>query len=210
MPDELCRSCGSSIVNYSLCSQCRKPIQRICINCGNNTLTQFHNDCFYHIESVQKAKGLGLGTTIIPTHSSHKRGSSQTQIQVNTRLRNSILILSIVGLFVVGFVTLDHLDLYANQTGTALATSQSAGGKVSTFSNIAYKNCLAYGSGESMTVTCPTKKGTVYETILGLPQNLAAKFSNTPFSIRNLSLEEHSNGSVVIKYGKNLYYSRFF
>ncbi len=73
-----------------------------------------------------------------------------------------------------------------------------------------FENCLAYGSGQSMTITCPTKYGYVYKAILNIPQKLASEFSNQVFSIRGISVVEYSDGSVVLQYNKNLYTTSFF
>ena len=50
MHDEMCRKCGGTLTNWSLCSECRKPIKRICLLCGSHTEEIIHNMCFYHIE----------------------------------------------------------------------------------------------------------------------------------------------------------------
>ena len=53
MPDESCRTCGGILIKCSLCAQCKKLIQQMCQKCGVKTEEQFHNDCFYAIESIQ-------------------------------------------------------------------------------------------------------------------------------------------------------------
>ncbi len=58
MPDELCRICGGTLANYSLCSECRKPIKRICTDCGGITDEWVHNYCFYQIEACQTRYGM--------------------------------------------------------------------------------------------------------------------------------------------------------
>ncbi len=53
MPDTLCRKCGGTLTRFSLCAECRDPIQQICTICGTATSQAFHKDCFYHIDSFQ-------------------------------------------------------------------------------------------------------------------------------------------------------------
>ena len=56
MHDELCRKCGGMLINWSLCSECRKPVKRICLECGSYTDEVIHNMCFYQVESIQVAE----------------------------------------------------------------------------------------------------------------------------------------------------------
>ncbi len=72
------------------------------------------------------------------------------------------------------------------------------------------QNCLAYGSGESVTVTCPTEQGYVYKAILEMPKDLAARFSDAVFSIRGVSVAENSDGTVALKYENANYVTTFF
>jgi predicted amidophosphoribosyltransferase len=53
MHDELCRKCGGTLTNWSLCSECRKPVKRICVLCGWYTDEIIHSQCFYHLESIR-------------------------------------------------------------------------------------------------------------------------------------------------------------
>jgi len=46
MPDESCRKCGKELESYTLCSQCRRPTQKICSFCRMTTLQQPHEHCF--------------------------------------------------------------------------------------------------------------------------------------------------------------------
>jgi hypothetical protein len=211
MPDELCRMCGGSLVIYSLCSACRKPIQRICMNCGIITLEQFHSDCFYHIESFQKGKGIEINV-VTQSQPSRKTSRRTKPISKDRRLRNAILAFSMAGLCVLGFAATGYLDLFGSHVSEALATKSISKQTKDTasISEGVYENCLAYGSGQSMTVTCPTGYGTAYVAVLDIPYDLSAKFSNAGFSIRGISLNEHNDGSVVMAYQKNLYYTKFF
>jgi len=69
---------------------------------------------------------------------------------------------------------------------------------------------LAYGSGESVTVTCPTDYGSAYKAILDMPKDLSAKFSYAMFSIRGVSVNENVDGSIVLLYLNNEYKTNFF
>ena len=53
MPDELCRKCGCTIITCSICCKCKQSIQKICIKCGVQTILQFHDACFYEVETIQ-------------------------------------------------------------------------------------------------------------------------------------------------------------
>ena len=57
---------------------------------------------------------------------------------------------------------------------------------------------------------CPTEKGYVYKTTLAIPHDLITKLATDDFSIRNISISENSDGSVVLEYQKNLYPTSFF
>lgn len=72
------------------------------------------------------------------------------------------------------------------------------------------QNCLAYGSGESVTVKCPTQYGYVYKAILNMPKDLASKFSDSVFSIRGVTIAENSDNNVAIQYQNNIYLTSFF
>gem|GEM_PF-1367800 len=52
MHDELCRKCGGMLTNWSLCSECRKPIKRVCLECGLHTEERIHNVCLYHLGPI--------------------------------------------------------------------------------------------------------------------------------------------------------------
>lgn len=54
MPDESCRTCGEILKKYSLCAECKKVTQQICVNCGLKTMEQIHEDCFYNMELIQR------------------------------------------------------------------------------------------------------------------------------------------------------------
>ena len=60
MHDELCRKCGGTLTNWSLCSECRKPIKRICVQCGLHTDEVIHSLCFYHIDTLQTETALSV------------------------------------------------------------------------------------------------------------------------------------------------------
>jgi len=210
MPDESCRTCGGALVNCSLCPGCRKMKQRICNICGFKTEEQFHPNCLY-VESLQTRNGMKIN--VIAPMSSKKKEIHQKSERKHT-LRNAFLVSGIVGFFVLGFLTANYFDFFQSQTSEIqtikTAIPQPLSQNHDNLPRSSFDNCLAYGSGQSMTVTCPTEYGYVYKTILDMPQKLASEFSNEVFSIRGLSIMEYSDGSVVLQYHKNLYATSFF
>ncbi len=50
MPDESCRMCGGKLTKLTLCAECRKSTSMICVNCGKQTLEQYHEDCISAIK----------------------------------------------------------------------------------------------------------------------------------------------------------------
>ena len=128
-------------------------------------------------------------------------------------LRNALLAFGIIGFFVLGFATANYFDLFQSQTSDAqtmkTTIQQPLPQNHVNLSRGSFDNCLAYGSGQSMTVTCPTEYGYVYKAILDMPQKLASEFSGEVFSIRGLAVIEYSDGSVVLQYHKNLYVTNF-
>ena len=45
MPDESCRQCGGSLIDFAQCAECKKVISMICKSCRTKTAEQFHSDC---------------------------------------------------------------------------------------------------------------------------------------------------------------------
>ena len=209
MPDESCRICGGSLVNCSLCPSCRKITQRICNMCGFKTKEQVHSNCLY-LESFRTKNGMEVGL-IVPKSS--KREINQKNSEKTHPIRNVLLAFVIVGFFTVGFAT-NYFVLFQNQTSETqimkTSITQQPSQNNNNLSRGSFENCLAYGSGQSMTVTCPTEYGYVYKTILTVPEKLASEFSGEVFSIRGISIIEYSNDSVVLQYHKNLYATSFF
>ena len=72
------------------------------------------------------------------------------------------------------------------------------------------QNCLAYGSGESVTVTCPTQYGYVYKEILAMPRDLSDRFSDSVFSIRGVTVTENADDTVMMEYESVRYLTSFF
>src|SRR5260370_6404243 len=128
-------------------------------------------------------------------------------------MQNAFLVLEIIGFFVLGFVTANYFDLFQSQTSEVQTMKTTVPQPLpQNHDNLprgSFDNCLAYGSGQSMTVTCPTEYGYVYHAILDMPQKLASEFSGEVFSIRGLSVVEYYDGSVVLQYHKNLYATSF-
>lgn len=213
MPDESCRSCGGELATHSLCLECRKVIQKICKSCNAPTRKQFHIKCV-KLEQIPDSK----------------ENQVYQLIQRDTVSRKPILsghsmtvIFGVIGLFTLCFATASYLGLFLNtlsvpNTGSfqnqdyrveAIKSLATINNTAYAIPNQTYENCLAYGSGESFTVTCPTQYGFVYKAILNMPKDLAAKFSDAVFSIRGLSLTENFAGSVILQY-QNVYYKTSF
>ena len=160
--------------------------------------------------SSQASNGMKINV-IVPVPSKKKTN----QKSENTHpLRNSLLVFGIIGFFALGFATANYFDFFqnhANEPQTIKTTIvQPLRQNQDALPQSSFDNCLAYGSGQSMTVTCPTEYGYVYKAILDMPQKLASEFSDEVFSIRGLSVVEYSDGSVVLQYHKNLYTTNFF
>ena len=210
MPDISCRLCGGSLVNCSLCPNCRKITQQICNICGSKTQEQVHPNCLY-LESSRTRNGMKINLLV---HTQGSRIDTNQHSEKIRTLRNVLLVFGIVGFFVVGFVVVNYFTLFQNQTNedqvTKTTITQQLSQNHDNLSHRSYDNCLAYGSGQSMTVTCPTGYGYVYQAILTAPQKLVSEFSDQVFSIRGISVVEYSDGSVVLQYHKNVYTTSFF
>ena len=50
MPDESCRMCGGSLIDFSQCAECKKVISLICKSCGNKTEEKFHSQCLMEMK----------------------------------------------------------------------------------------------------------------------------------------------------------------
>jgi len=206
MPDKPCSTCGGELISYLTCSECRKPTQRICRICDNMTIPEYHQNCLY-VESLKTRNGMQID--IITTKKSDHKIKNTDNAKINLSLRNLLLVFNIVGFFVLGFATADYFDLYQNQTNSiqtiksnlSVQNIQQANNSIL---NI-YKNCLGYGEGKSITVTCPTEKGYVYKATFAMPHGLVTKLSTDDFSIHSMSIIENSDGTIVLEYKKNLY-----
>jgi hypothetical protein len=212
MPDESCRSCGGELATYSLCSACRKVTQKVCKCCNAPTRKQFHNKCIKS-EQISMSKRNQVAQLVHRGTVSRKPAMSG---------RSLVMIFGVIGFFTLGFATASYLGMFNNAFGPIVGVFQNQPHSVEAtnphgfISNVGYgissqvyENCLAYGSGESLTVTCPTNSDHVYKAILGMPKDLADKFSDTVFSIRGISLTENPDGSVILDY-QNIYYKTNF
>ncbi|MGI0082150.1 MAG: hypothetical protein ACREAG_02430, partial [Nitrosopumilaceae archaeon] len=194
----------------SLCPECKKVTQCICKICGLKTEEQFHNSCLY-VESVQTRNGMRVDTIMLPQPALEKATNKNS---INRSLRDALITFGIVIFFVLGFSTVAYLDLFENQNSAAKTIkssmfTHSSSEYLNSAAAAFYENCLGHGNEGSITVTCPTEMGYVYKAVLAMPYDLAAKFSNSAFSIRGISLNENIDGSVTIEYQKNMYKTRF-
>lgn len=195
MPDESCRTCGGELINHKSCSTCRKPIQKICKTCNNVARLQYHQ---HDVNNVNLQKPVQT----IPKSSYVKKNSFH---------------FSLAAVGIIGFLILGLAATYSNVPQVipdeAQATTNNEIKVASNFpiaSSQSYDNCLAYGSGESITVTCPTDSGTVYKGILNMPPDLKKGFDSTVFSIRGISVTENHDGSVVLHYHLKQYLASYF
>ncbi len=203
MPDESCRSCGGELVSHILCSDCRKATQKICIVCNHTTLLQSHPHCMKNLSSDPK-----------PILVQATRDASS-----KTRKRSfhfSFLAIGVVtGFLILGLVAISYTGISLGISDEAQATNSNniAANTIDTFPTSyekSYNNCLAYGSGESITVTCPTDNGTVYTAILNMPKDMKKDFSDSVFSIRGISITGNSDGSVMLQYNIKKYVTNSF
>ncbi|MHB8547036.1 MAG: hypothetical protein ACYDAJ_09755 [Nitrosotalea sp.] len=200
MPDESCRTCGGELVNHTLCSCCRKSTQKKCKMCNHVTLLQPHQYCIKNSPSLTKP----LLVQVVPKKVSLSRNY----------LHLSFLAVVVVGFLILGLAsTSDRGVSPSMMPDDAQATNSSEMAKNSSFPTEygkSYDNCLAYGSGESITVTCPTNDGYVYKGILNMPQGLKKDFADSVFSIRGVSVMENSDGSVILQYHLKKYVTDYF
>jgi len=203
MPDESCRTCGGELVSHSLCSDCRKATQKKCRVCSRTTLLQSHQYCVKNSPSNQKQS---LAQVIQKSKVSKAHKNS---------LRFSLLTIGVAGFFILGLVTISYTGIFQGIPDEAQATNSNniTVKTIDTFPaqyGKSYDNCLAYGSGESITVTCPTDNGSVYKGILNMPQDMKKDFSDSVFSIRGVSITENSDGSVMLQYHLKKYVTNSF
>jgi len=197
MPDESCRTCGGELTNHTVCSGCRKSTQKKCKLCSHVTLLQPHHHCVKNSLPPQAP----LLVQVAPRRAS------------KNHLHFSFLAVAIVGFFILGLAAASYNgipqvmpdDVQATNSShiTNTASSEIEPGK-------SYDNCLAYGSGESITVTCPTSDGSAYKAILNMPQDLKKDFADSVFSIRGVSVTENTDSSVVLQYHLKKYTTDYF
>ena len=203
MPDESCRTCGGELLGHMICSDCRKATQKICKSCNRSTLPQSHKHCIKNSLSHQKP----MLAQVINSKSSKSTRNS---------LHFSFLTIGVIAGFVIlGLVTTSYTGVPQGIQDEAQATnlnniSVHAIDTFPTQSGKSYNNCLAYGSGESITVTCPTDNGTVYKGILNMPKDMKNDFSDSVFSIRGVTITENSDGSVTLQYHLKKYVTNAF
>ncbi|HEX5458102.1 MAG TPA: hypothetical protein VFX64_06930 [Candidatus Nitrosotalea sp.] len=201
MPDESCRTCGGELANHVLCQQCRRSTQKKCKICDHVTSLQPHQYCMKNSLSHTKEPLVQV------IHS-----TTASKIKKNS-FHFSYLTLGVIGFFVLGLAVASYLGVSQGVSDEAQATNSSNLGKIPSFpivSGTSYDNCLAYGSGESITVTCPTDNGSVYKGILNMPQDLKKDFADSVFSIRGVSIMENSDGSVTLQYQLQKYVTEPF
>lgn len=202
MPDESCRSCGGDLRMHSQCGACKKSLQKICKTCNALTRKQFHDKCYKQEHILSMQSGYVLETV--------QKKTSQKRLS----LRSIILSIGVIGILALGFSTNTYTGIFqSQQSSTEIMNPDNIPTPQVRYASPIHdflQNCLAYGSGESVTVTCPTQYGYVYKAILNMPNNLANKFSDSVFSIRGVSITENSDGTVILQYQNSDYLTSFF
>lgn len=206
MPDESCRRCGGELYSCSLCSECKKTIQQICRVCGSKTEERFHDKCLT-VKAYPTGNGIMTEIIMLPNPAIRTKKFHP--------IRNILLAFGIVGFFVLGFAIATNLDsvqeLTSEEEPTKSTTvTQELPGQPPVQIRMEYENCLGSGTGQYITLRCPTEIGKVYEAALVMPSDLAAKFTDDVFYIRGISVSENSDGSVYLRYQDNLYRAFFF
>ncbi len=202
MPDESCRTCGGELVRYSLCSECGKVTQKKCNLCNSLTRKQIHDKC----------------TKTISLTNSHTRQAvkvvHKNQISTQRKVIPSYVVLFGIAAVILGITLTAYFDIFQVSSDSKTIYSNDKSSEQVTYPAVAYQksfqNCLAYGSGQSVTVTCPTDYGSAYRAILDMPKDLSEKFSHAMFSIRGVSVNENADGSIALLYLNNEYKTTFF
>jgi hypothetical protein len=198
MPDESCRICGGDLVTAKSCSCCRKSIQKKCKSCNIVAQLQHHQ---HSVSAVTSNQNPILAQTAPVSSSKGKRNSLHFS-----------LVVGIIGFLILGLAA-TYSDMPQVVPDEAQATTNN---EIKIITNLpisnaqSYGNCLAYGSGESVTVTCPTGNGTVYKGILNMPNDLSHDFADSVFSIRGVSVTENHDGSVILQYHMKKYVTNYF
>lgn len=52
MPDESCRRCGGSLIDYARCTECRKILLKMCKKCCGLVPYSSHVECFRFFETT--------------------------------------------------------------------------------------------------------------------------------------------------------------
>ncbi len=203
MPDESCRLCGGDLAIHSQCEECKKVTQKICKTCDNLTRKQFHDHGDRQEPLLNVQNGQALETI-------RKKPYSRNSYPIRT----FAISFGIIGFFILGFVTNGYIDAVQTPPSSIEMEKPNVASEPQPVYPQAIhdslQNCLAYGSGESITVTCPTQYGYVYKAILNMPKDLASLFSNSMFSLRGVSVTENSDGTVVLEYQNIHYLTNFF
>jgi hypothetical protein len=147
-----------------------------------------------------------------PVQAIQKNKISKTR---KNSLRFSSLAVGMAGFFILGLIANSYTGVPQGILGEAQAANSNniAVKSIDSFPvqyGKTYDNCIAYGSGESITVTCPTGNGSVYDKILNMPQGMKKEFSGSVFSIRGVLITENSDGSMMLQYHLNKYVTNSF
>lgn len=154
-----------------------------------------------------------MSIAVLPTHKDDRkvRGENKIHVQEKRTLYHSLLVFGMIGFFL--FVYSSYLvtggNLVDSDRTSSIIILKEPTHYASNQENPFYENCLGSGTSKSITVTCPNDKGFVYKAVLDMPKELGIEFANDVFAIRDISLSEKGDGSVILEYQKNSYTTRF-
>jgi hypothetical protein len=172
-------------------------MQKKCKICNHVTSLQSHPHC---VKNSSPSLETPLLVQVAPRRASR------------THLHFSFVAVAVVGFFILGLAAASYNGIPQVMPDDVQATNSSHIAKtaIQMEYGTSYDNCLAYGSGESITVTCPTSDGSAYKAILDMPQDLKKDFADSVFSIRGVSVTENSDGSVMLQYHLKKYTTDYF
>src|SRR5215831_14936913 len=110
MPDESCRTCGGELVKCSLCSECRKVIQKICRMCNLRTNEEIHPQCLY-VETYQTRNEANIAVLGTNNFNSKKTHSYKKNHHFENLTVKKLLIFGLIGIFAMGISSVSYNDV---------------------------------------------------------------------------------------------------
>lgn len=219
MPDKSCRTCGGELLKWSICSDCKKVIQKICKGCSEKTVKEVHNH-HIHLEPYIITKQILDTVQSFAEHNPKKKDKKHTKTVAISIMVAGIIVLGISLTNYVEFSTA-FTQNDAKPSIPDKATSTPIQDKIiqqdQPTQNIqtiqqepayTYNNCLGVSDGIHLTVTCPTEYGVPYKAVVKIPIELIVQLESNIFNLRQISVIEHTD-SISIQYAKKTYEARF-